>query len=69
MRHPFPISFDIDGRARIQYLVRDDFARGFDTPSACHATDPACVVHVQTDDHSAYLGTVLSGFGIAGPRV
>jgi hypothetical protein len=37
--NPFPVSFDLDGRARIQYLVRDDFASGFEAPSSCRARE------------------------------
>lgn len=55
----FPVAFDTSGRARIQYLARDDFADGFETPSSCRAGEPACVVHIHTDDHFAYLSTVF----------
>jgi hypothetical protein len=59
--NPFPVSFDLDGRARIQYLVRDDFASGFEAPSSCRAGEPACVVHVFGDEHFAYLSTLFHG--------
>jgi hypothetical protein len=67
--NPFPVSFDFNGRARIQYLVRDDFASGFETPSTCRAGQPACVVRVHSDEHFAYLSTVFHGPASLPPTV
>jgi hypothetical protein len=57
--NPFPVAFDIDGRARFQYLVRDDFARTFETASSCRVGQPACVVHIRSGDRQAFLNTVF----------
>jgi hypothetical protein len=57
--NPFPVAFDLNGRARIQYLVRDDFASGFETPSRCRAGEPACVVHIYSGDRFTFLSTVF----------
>lgn len=57
--NPFPVSFDVDGRARFQYLVRDDFARTFESPSRCRAGQPACVVYIHSGDRQAFLNTVF----------
>jgi hypothetical protein len=57
--NPFPVTFDLNGRARVQYLVRDDFASGFDTPSRCRAGEPACVVHIHSGEQFAFLSTVF----------
>lgn len=57
--NPYPVTFDLEGRARIQYLVHDDFASGFETPSTCRAAEPACVVRIRTDDRVAFLSTVF----------
>jgi hypothetical protein len=57
--NPFPVAFDPSGRARIQYLVLDDFASSFETPSRCRAGEPACVVHIHSGDRFAFLSTVF----------
>ena len=67
--NPFPVAFDPSGRARIQYLVRDDFASGFDTPSTCRAGEPACVVHIHSGDRIAFLSTVFRDLAPPAPSV
>ncbi len=57
--NPFPVTFDIDGTARLEYLVNDSFARGFDRPTTCRADEQPCVVHVHSDKGSAFLRTVF----------
>jgi len=53
-----PVQFDGDGRARFQYLVRDDFRPG---TGGCAADAPRCVVVVRAleSDHRAEVVTLF----------
>ena len=42
----FPVSFDLEGRARFQYLVSDSFSPA----STCRADAPPCVVRLSQED-------------------
>jgi hypothetical protein len=55
----FPVLFDESGGARLQYLVGDEFAAELEPPSKCRADEPPCVVHVHSNDDSAFLTTVF----------
>jgi hypothetical protein len=67
--NPFPVAFDLNGQARFQYLVRDDFARDFETPSSCRSGQPACVVHIHSGDHQVFLRTVFQDPAPAPPVI
>lgn len=55
----FPVLFDANGTARLQYLVGDAFAAAFDPPSTCRAGAPPCAVRVHGQERSAFLTTVF----------
>jgi hypothetical protein len=63
----FPVLFDATGGARLQYLVGDAFAAEFEPPSRCRADEPPCVVHVHSNDDSAFLTTFFHDVA-PGPR-
>jgi hypothetical protein len=67
--NPFPVTFDLSGRARVQYLVRDDFASGFETSSRCRAGEPACVVYIHSGEQFAFLSTVFRDPALRPPSV
>jgi hypothetical protein len=55
----FPVTFDANGDARFQYLVRDDFAAALAPASSCRADATPCVVKVSASEKTAYFTTVF----------
>ena len=67
--HAFPVTFDANGDARFQYLVRDDFAAAFAPPSTCRADAAPCVVTVSASEMRAHFTTVFHDAAPAERRV
>jgi Neocarzinostatin family len=67
--HAFPVTFDANGDARFQYLVRDDFAAAFAPPSTCRADAAPCVVTVSAPEMRAHFTTVFHDAAPAERRV
>lgn len=57
--NPFPVTFDANGEARFQYLVRADFARAWNSSSTCRANATPCVVKVTASEQTAHFTTVF----------
>jgi hypothetical protein len=55
----FPVIFDAKGEARFQYLVREDFARAWNSLSTCRAEATPCVVKVTASEQTAHFTTVF----------
>jgi hypothetical protein len=60
--NPFPVQFDGNGAARVQYLITDRVQ----ATGACGASDPPCVV-VVSDGDGAVRASVLTVFGDPAP--
>jgi hypothetical protein len=65
----FPVVFDEDGIARIQYLVRDTITAADGTVSSCRADQPPCVLRLRTETDTAFLTTVFGDQAPAPRRV
>jgi hypothetical protein len=55
----FPVLFDQNGSARLQYLVGSSFGARFEPSSTCGAGEPPCAVHLRGNGHSAFITTVF----------
>ena len=55
----FPVLFDENGSARLQYLVGSSFGARFEPASTCRAGQPPCAVHLRGNGRSAFLTTVF----------
>jgi hypothetical protein len=65
----FPVVFDFQGVARLQYLVSASFADADASPTRCRAADPPCAVHLRSQGSSAFLTTVFGDAARPAPRV
>jgi len=59
----FPVLFDENGSARLQYVVGSSFGTRFEPSSACGAGDPPCAVHLRGNGRSAFITTVFGNAG------
>ncbi|MDQ1508351.1 MAG: Neocarzinostatin family [Actinomycetota bacterium] len=55
----FPVLFDENGSARLQYLVDSSFGARFEPSSTCRVGEPPCAVHLRGNGRSAFLTTVF----------
>jgi hypothetical protein len=55
----FPVLFDENGSARLEYVVGSSFGSRFEPASTCGAGEPPCAVHLRGNGRSAFVTTVF----------